>query len=68
LISKGPQGQKTIDMHVSKTLDKKMHLIEQTLGGQLKGDQDQMIGERTNDADDLFRALLDDARQTKGIT
>jgi superfamily II DNA or RNA helicase len=67
MISKGPQGQKTIDMHVSKTLDKKMALIEQTLGGQLKSEQDQMITDKSSDANDLFRALLDDARQTRKV-
>ena len=65
LIAKGPQGQKTIDMHVSKTLDKKMNLIEQTLGGQLKNEQDQMITDKSSDANDLFKALLEDAKDNK---
>ena len=65
LIANGPFGQKTIDRHVSKTLERKMGLIEQTLGGQLKSEQDMMISDSKSDVGDLFTSLMEDAKNVR---
>jgi SNF2 family DNA or RNA helicase len=54
---------KSIDHHVSKTLKKKMDLIEKTLGGQLQGDIE--VSSRNQDALDIFETMLQDAKEKK---
>lgn len=69
LLSQGPFGEKTIDHHVSKTLDKKMGFIEGALGKRLvEGSDDGGIIFEGSETQNLYEALIASARETQGDT
>jgi SNF2 family DNA or RNA helicase len=59
MVAKG-----TIDVKVMGVLRKKMKLIEQVMGKRLKGDDmDDFVVGTENSIDDLFQAMVQDARK-----
>lgn len=59
LIATGPQGQSTIDSHVTTTLNKKMGFIEGALGERLLS---QGMPTSTSSTQDIFDMVFADAR------
>ena len=65
LLAEGPYGDRTIDHHVSATLDKKMGFIEGALGARILGNGDSQEDEFLDigsDTNDLFEQMCMDAR------
>jgi SNF2 family DNA or RNA helicase len=52
----------TIDVRVTQVLAKKMDLVEQVLGRRLKGEDDDVVVNSSDDLTDLFEGLMEDAR------
>lgn len=70
LLAEGPDGQKTIDHHVQKTLDKKMNLVEAILGSRLNKAEDEEVDfikeKGRSDLDDIYSAMTQSAKDLKG--
>jgi SNF2 family DNA or RNA helicase len=64
LLAESPFGGRTIDDHVAGVLTKKMGFIRGALGDRIAG-KEKEVYHITNDANDIFNSMFDEARRRK---